>query len=153
LETGGARKKKELPLKILALGNFSHNQSNVPVAEREKFNINKNNFDQVLHEVGPKLNLKIPNTIKQESAEFDVALQFNSLKDFHPEQLVKHVPALRKLIAMRNLLKDLRSNVLNNRVFRKELEKIVHDSQKTAELKTLLVTNAPIIDDVLNKEE
>ena len=47
LETGGAKKKKELPLKVLALGDFSRGKTTGPVAERERIDINKNNFDNV----------------------------------------------------------------------------------------------------------
>lgn len=51
LHTGSAQKKVELPLKILALGDFSNGKENRPVSERSPININKNNFDSVLSEL------------------------------------------------------------------------------------------------------
>lgn len=48
LHTGGAQKKVELPLKLLTIGDFSHGKENRPLSEREKINVNKNNFNSVL---------------------------------------------------------------------------------------------------------
>ncbi|EPK7526026.1 type VI secretion system contractile sheath small subunit, partial [Klebsiella pneumoniae] len=50
LHTGGAQKKVELPLKLLTIGDFSHGKENRPLSEREKINVNKNNFNSVLSE-------------------------------------------------------------------------------------------------------
>jgi type VI secretion system protein ImpB len=46
------------------------------------------------------------------------------MKDFTPEQ-VAQIPQLKAMLAMRNLLRDLKANLLDNQTFRKELEKIV----------------------------
>ncbi|MGR3774142.1 type VI secretion system contractile sheath small subunit, partial [Edwardsiella anguillarum] len=57
LHTGGAGKKTELPLKLLIAGDFSNGQASAPLFEREKVNLDKNNFDAVLSEYSPKVNL------------------------------------------------------------------------------------------------
>ncbi|WP_350307329.1 type VI secretion system contractile sheath small subunit, partial [Photorhabdus viridis] len=57
LHTGGAQKKVELPLKLLVMGNYSHGQEQRPLSERKKVSINKNNFDSVMAEFSPALNL------------------------------------------------------------------------------------------------
>ena len=44
LHTGGAQKKVELPLKLLVTGDYSNGQDKRDLAEKEKVNINKNNF-------------------------------------------------------------------------------------------------------------
>ena len=62
LHTGGAQKKTELPLKLVALGNFSHGKEQRPLSEREKQNITQNNFDAVLAEYSPALKLSVKNT-------------------------------------------------------------------------------------------
>lgn len=45
LHTGGARKKVELPLKLLVAGDYGAGKEQAPLAERKKINIDKNNFD------------------------------------------------------------------------------------------------------------
>ncbi|MHA3207412.1 type VI secretion system contractile sheath small subunit, partial [Yersinia pseudotuberculosis] len=57
LHTGGAQKKMELPLKLLVMGDYSNGQEQRPLSEREKLNINKNNFNSVLAEFQPSLKL------------------------------------------------------------------------------------------------
>jgi type VI secretion system ImpB/VipA family protein len=59
LHTGGAKKQVELPLRLLVAGDFSFNESDTPLAEREKVLINKNNFDAVLAEMNPTVKLSV----------------------------------------------------------------------------------------------
>ncbi|MHA3391386.1 type VI secretion system contractile sheath small subunit, partial [Yersinia pseudotuberculosis] len=59
LHTGGAQKKMELPLKLLVMGDYSNGQEQRPLSEREKLNINKNNFNSVLAEFQPSLKLAV----------------------------------------------------------------------------------------------
>lgn len=54
LHTGGAQKKVELPLKLLTVGDFSNGKEHRPLAERQKIDINKNNFNSVLSEFNPE---------------------------------------------------------------------------------------------------
>lgn len=71
LHTGGASKKTELPLKLLVAGDFSNGQESAPLSERKKVNLNKNNFDSVLSEYSPKVNLTVKNTLAGDGIEYD----------------------------------------------------------------------------------
>ena len=48
VETGGHRKKLELPLKMLVMGDFSNGKTKGKVVDRERISINKNNFGAVM---------------------------------------------------------------------------------------------------------
>lgn len=74
LHTGGVQKKVELPLKLLTIGDFSHGKENRPLSEREKINVNKNNFNSVLSEFSPEVNLSVPNTLAGNGEEENVRL-------------------------------------------------------------------------------
>ncbi|HGP1056166.1 type VI secretion system contractile sheath small subunit, partial [Enterobacter cloacae] len=50
---------------------------------------------------------------------------------------------LRAMLAMRNLLRDLKSNLLDNATFRKELEKILKDPALSQELRNEMSALAP----------
>lgn len=138
LHTGGASKKTELPLKLLVTGDFSNGQEAVPLSEREKVNVNKNNFDAVLSEYSPKINLTVKNTLADDGSEDNISLTFQNMKDFTPEQVSRQIPQLKAMLSMRNLLRDLKANLLDNQAFRKELEKILLDSALSAELRAEL---------------
>ncbi|CAM3641268.1 MULTISPECIES: type VI secretion system contractile sheath small subunit [Rahnella] len=143
LHTGGAQKKVELPLKLMVMGDYSNGKENRPLSEREKVNINKNNFNSVLAEFSPSLNLTVENTLAGDRSEENVALNFNEMKDFEPEQVARQIPQLRAMLAMRNLLRDLKSNLLDNATFRKELETILKDPSLSNELRSELNALAP----------
>ena len=143
LHTGGASKKMELPLKLLVTGDFSNGQESATISEREKINITKNNFDSVLSEYSPKVNLIIKNTLAEDGSENHISLTFQSMKDFTPEQVSRQIPQLKAMLSMRNLLRDLKANLLDNQAFRKELEKILLDPALSAELRAELSALAP----------
>ena len=125
VETGGAKKKIELPLKMLVMGDFSNGKTTGKIADRERIDINKNNFESVLKDMAPQASYQVPNTLANDGSEINVDLEFDSMKSFHPEQVAGQIPELHSMLAMRNLLKDLKSNLLDNADFRKELEQIV----------------------------
>lgn len=123
LHTGGAQKKVELPLKLLIVGDYGNGTEQRTVSEREKIDINKNNFDSVLAEFSPNVNLTVENTLVGDGSEDNVSLTFREMSDFTPEQVARQIPQLKAMLAMRNLLRDLKANLLDNQAFRKELEK------------------------------
>lgn len=143
LHTGGAQKKAELPLKLLTVGDFSNGKESRPLSEREKINVNKNNFNSVLSEFNPVVNLTVQNTLAGEGSEESVKLSFSDMKDFGPERVARQIPQLRAMLAMRNLLRDLKSNLLDNSTFRKELEKILKDPALSRELRDEMSALAP----------
>ena len=143
LHTGGAQKKIELPLKLLTMGDFSNGKESRPLSEREKINVNKNNFNSVLSEFNPEVNLSVKNTLANSDSAENVKLSFSDIKDFEPEQVARQIPQLCAMLAMRNLLRDLKSNLLDNATFRKELEKILKDPALSQELRDEMSALAP----------
>lgn len=143
LHTGGAQKKIELPLKLLTMGDFSNGKESRPLSEREKINVNKNNFNSVLSEFNPEVNLNVKNTLTNSDSAENVKLNFSDINDFEPEQVARQIPQLRAMLAMRNLLRDLKSNLLDNATFRKELEKILKDPALSQELRDEMSALAP----------
>ncbi|GDX04444.1 type VI secretion system contractile sheath small subunit [Buttiauxella selenatireducens] len=143
VHTGGAQKKVELPLKLVVMGDYSNGKENRPLSEREKININKNNFNSVLTEFSPSVNLTVENTLAGDGSEENIKLAFSEMKDFEPEQVARQIPQLRAMLAMRNLLRDLKSNLLDNVTFRKELESILKDPSLSDELRDELNALAP----------
>lgn len=143
LHTGGSQKKVELPLKLMVVGDYSNGAEQRPVSEREPVSVNKNNFDAVLAEFSPSVNLSVENTLAGDGSEDNINLTFQSMKDFEPEQVARQIPQLKAMLAMRNLLRDLKANLLDNATFRKELEKILLDPTLSAELRSELSALAP----------
>ena len=142
LHTGDAQKKIELALKLMVMGDYSNGKEQRPLFERKKVAIDKNNFDSVLAEYAPEIKLAVANTLVEGASEASVDLSFQSMKDFEPEQVARQIPQLRALLAMRNLLRDLKSNLLDNATFRHELERILMDEALSDELRDELAALA-----------
>lgn len=133
LHTGGAQKRVELPLKLLIAGDFSAGKSKEALGARSRVEITKNNFDSALADFNPELKLAAENTLAADGSELPVSL--TSMKDFEPEQVARQIPELQAMLAMCDLLKDLKANLLDNGTFRREFEKVLKDSALSAQLR------------------
>jgi len=144
LEDGGAQKRTELPLKMLVLGDYSNGQSTGRVRERERISVDHNNLESVLAELAPRVQYQVENTLAKDGSEIDVDLTFDSFQSFHPESVARRIPQVNNMLAMRNLLKDLKSNLLDNGRFRRELENIMADEPEARALMDELERLAPL---------
>ncbi|TDO95534.1 type VI secretion system contractile sheath small subunit [Marinomonas balearica] len=138
LDSGSGKKKKELPMKLLVVGDFSNGQSDGELMERERININGNNLEKVIANMAPKMEFAVPNRIKEGAGDISVNLTASRFDSFHPEQVAAQIPELSDLLSMRNLLKDLKSNLLDNATLRKEVERILNTQPDMDALKTEL---------------
>ncbi len=127
VETGGALKKVELPLRMLVLGDFLGREVDEEVADREITNINKDNFEDVLKSSDLGLSYNVKDKLRGGDNEVKVNLKFDSMKSFRPEEVAKQIPELDKLLAARNLLQDLRNRLISVGQFRKQLESVIKD--------------------------
>ncbi|MDR1811914.1 MAG: type VI secretion system contractile sheath small subunit [Candidatus Fibromonas sp.] len=140
VDSGGAQKKMELPLKLLVVGDFKMDGDESRIVEREKININKDNFDGVMQSLNVALKTSVENRLKKDNSDLPIELEFNSIKSFEPMEIVKQIPDLNRLMAVRNLIKDLGSNLLDNREFRKRMESVLKDKNSTKQLLEELAT-------------
>lgn len=141
---GDAQKKVELPLRMLVMGDFTGKESGIPLEDREKINLNKDNFEDVLRSQDVGIEMVVKDTLSGgEDDDMKVNLKIDSMADFHPEQVAKQVPQLQKLLATRNLLQDLRNRIISVSDFRKGLEKIVKDPEALKQLQAELDVIVP----------
>jgi type VI secretion system protein ImpB len=132
---GDAKKKMELPLKMMVMGDFSMKPKDDRVVDRQKIDINKNNFEQVMEGMDLSMKYVVDDKLSgKEGKGLPVNLQIKNMKSFNPENVAKNIPSISRLLAARNLVKDLKSNLLDNREFRKRLEEILKDGQASQAL-------------------
>ncbi len=132
---GDAKKKVELPLKMLVMGDFSKKPKDERVVEREKISIDKNNFEQVMESMDLSLKYSVDDKLSGEKEKsIPIDLKIRNMKSFSPDNVAKNIPSISRLLAARNLVKDLKSNLLDNREFRKRLEQILKDGEASTAL-------------------
>jgi type VI secretion system protein ImpB len=132
VEIGDAIETKELPFVLGVLGDYSGNPKEaLPKLKERKFvEIDRDNFDDVLKGVAPRLQLQVDNQIKKDASRLGVELNFDKLEDFEPASIVKQVEPLRKLLDARTRLSDLRNKITGNDKLEELLDEIVRDTEK-----------------------
>jgi type VI secretion system protein ImpB len=109
VELYGSQKKVELPFVVGVMADLSgENVGDLgPVEERRFSAIDVENFDQRMAEIAPSVSYFAPNTLTEDGTLIDVDLQFKSLADFEPAEVVKRIPELAVLLEARSQLKEL----------------------------------------------
>ncbi len=143
VETNGALETKELPFVVGVLGDFSADKEDKPdAADREFFQIDKDNFDSVLNRVGPELKMKVDNVLTDDNSQIEANLSFSSMKDFTPEAIVEKVDVLKNLVETRNQLKVLLSKADRSRDLEKLLKEVLTSADTIKSLSDELGLNS-----------
>jgi type VI secretion system protein ImpB len=126
-ESGGVRQDKELPLKMLVIGDFTRRPDATPLEERRAASVTKDNFDDVIASQRLHLDFAADNTLADGGGELPVHLRINTLKDFAPEAVARQVPELSKLLELREALNALKGPLGNIPAFRKKIQSMIGD--------------------------
>jgi type VI secretion system protein ImpB len=140
VEIGGAIENKELPFVLGVLGDYSGMpEEQLPrVRDRKFVEIDRDNFDQVLAAMKPRLAYRTENRLTGDGSKLGVELKFKSLDDFHPDNVVQQVEPLRKLVEGRKRLSDLLSKMDGNDKLEQILNDIVANTSTQQQLSTAL---------------
>lgn len=144
VEIGGAIETKDLPFVVGVLGDFSGQPAEqLPrVKDRKLIEIDRDNFDQVLAGMKPRLAYRVENTLTGDGGKLNVELRFNSLEDFEPDRVVQQLEPLRQLIEARRRLSDLLSRMDGNDRLEELLQDIVQDTGQQRQLSHALGLDA-----------
>ncbi|ROS00041.1 type VI secretion system protein ImpB [Sinobacterium caligoides] len=136
VETNGAEVKKELPFVVGVMGDYSgDNTANKKSLKDRKFvQIDRDNFNTALSQVNPKLEMNVENTLTDDDSELTVDLDFKSMNDFTPENVVAQVEPLQQLLEARNKLRDLMSKADRSEELEELLEDILQNTDKVTEI-------------------
>jgi type VI secretion system protein ImpB len=137
VETGGAIEKKELPLVVGILADLAGKQDTpqLPIKTRKFVEIDRDNFNDVLASIGPRLAFQVDNALSDEGGKMNVELRFKNINDFRPESVVQQVEPLRKLFEARQRLNDLLAKLDGNDDLDAQLQAVVNNPDSQQELK------------------
>jgi type VI secretion system protein ImpB len=146
VETGGAIELKELPFVMGILGDFT-GQPEEPLKklkDRKFTEINPDNFDEVLANMKPHLAFRVDNKLTDdpEAGQLGVDLRFRELDDFDPDQVAQQIPAIRKLLELRQQLADVRGSLQGNDKLEEILQATLTDQEKLDRIRDELGTVA-----------
>jgi len=134
VETGGAIEKRELPFVVGVLADLSGQPEKPPLPmqdpKRKFVDIDRDNFDQVMAKIEPRLAFKVDNRLSDDDTKLGVELKFRSMDDFAPAKVAEQVPALRRLLEARKALANLRSSLIGNDKLESLLSAVLADTEK-----------------------
>jgi type VI secretion system protein ImpB len=131
VEIGDAIELKELPFVVGVLADLSGKPDEaLPRLRDRKFvDIDRDNFNDVLKGMKPRLAYKVENKLTNDESKMGVELRFNNLDDFEPEQVVNQVEPLKKLLEVRKQLSDLLAKTDGNDKLNERLQEIISNTE------------------------
>lgn len=145
LEKGDAIEKKELPFVLGVMADLSGMPAeDLPAMKERKFvSIDRDNFDDVLKGMKPRLAFQVDNQLAKDGTKLGVEMQFRRLADFEPEQVVKQIDPMRKLLEARSKLAELRNKMVTNDRLAEALQSILESTEKQQTIGKELGHEAP----------
>lgn len=119
VEVGDAQTTKELPLVVGVLGDFT--QTTDTLRERKFINLNKDNFNGIMESMKPEAEFLVESVLPEQEGKLAVSLTFQSIDDFLPDNIVRQVEPLHKLMELREQLSDLRNRAASNEQLKHQL--------------------------------
>ncbi|CAB3749360.1 type VI secretion system contractile sheath small subunit [Paraburkholderia humisilvae] len=144
VEIGDAVEKRELPLVVGLLADLSGQPAEpLPKLKERRFvEIDRDNFDEIMGKIRPRLDLSVPDTAKGEG-NLKVELHFSEFADFHPENIVNQVPRLAKLLEARQQLRDLLAKLDGNDELDSMLDRIIQSTEELKKVQSLAQAGEP----------
>jgi type VI secretion system protein ImpB len=136
VEVGDAIEKKEIPFVMGVLSDLSGKPDEpLPKLKERKFTeIDRDNFNQVLEGMKPRLAYRVDNKLTDDDSQIAVELRFKSMEDFHPEKVAQQVTPIRKLVDARKHLSDLLAKLDGN----DKLDELLQDAMANTDSLTEL---------------
>lgn len=129
--TGGAQEEIELPLKLLAIGDYAQRTDERKVEDRKPIGIDKMTFDEVLAKQEPGADAErtqsSPGGGRQRRAGGGAADQLD--EGLQPGQHRRAGARLKKLMELRDALVALKGPLGNAPAFRKAIESVLADDE------------------------
>lgn len=144
VELQGAQVMKELPFVVGVTADLAgqSKKKQAKLKDRKFVEIDRDNFDDVLKTMQPRLAYKVDNKLTDDDSQLSVELNFEKLDDFNPENVVKQVKPMADLLEVRNQLKDLMSRTEGNDRLEELLDAIVSNTEMRDKLKDVLGAEA-----------
>jgi len=116
VEVGDAIEMKEIPFVVGVLADLSGkpDQPLPKLKERKFIEIDRDNFNNVLEGMNPRVAYRVDNKLTEDDAQVAVELRFKSMDDFHPERVAEQIGPVRKLVEARKRLSELLNKLDGN---------------------------------------
>jgi len=129
VQVGDAIEKRDLPFVVGVMADLSGMPDKPlgPIAKRKFVAIDRDNVNDVMKKIGPRLAFKVPNRLSEDDTKLNVELRFQSMDDFQPAKVAQQITPLRKLLELRNSLANVRSSLIGNEKLEGLLQEMIQN--------------------------
>jgi type VI secretion system protein ImpB len=105
------------------------------MANRRFVEINRDNFNEVMAGMKPRLAFRVDNQLTDDDSKLGVELRFNHMDDFSPERVAEQVEPLRKLMQIRQQLSGLLAKTDGNDALSERLQEIITNTEELQQIR------------------
>lgn len=136
VEVGDAIEMKEIPFVVGVMSDLSGKPDEpLPKLKERKFvEIDRDNFNNVLEGMKPRVAYRVDNKLTEDDAQVAVELRFKSMDDFHPERVAEQVGPIRKLVEARKRLSEMLNKLDGNDKLDELLQDIISSTDSLEKL-------------------
>jgi type VI secretion system ImpB/VipA family protein len=143
VEIGGAIQEYELPFVLGILADLAGMPATPlpPLKDRKFIDIDRDNINDVMASLNAQLPVRVKNVLGGDAPDLNILLQFKSMDDFNPLNIVNQVGPLADLYKKRVALSDLLSKLDGNDPLDTELRNVIEHPDILAQLQKDLQSN------------
>jgi type VI secretion system protein ImpB len=143
VEIGDAIVMKELPFVVGIMANLSGQPEEAlpPLKERKYVEIDRDNFNDIMKAIGPRLALRVNNRLAGEGEKLSAVLNFSNLDDFNPINVLGQIKPLADLFEARTRLADLLTKLDGNDALDALLKDVVKNTEGMQQIKATIGGN------------
>lgn len=133
----GKKKRKQIPYKLLIMGDLSKGLSKYAKEDfiKRKIVNAKGTIDHLISDMDIVVETKVENCINpSKNPTLDVKIPLKKMRDFKPDSIVENVPQLKTLATLRDMLKSFMKDVDNNRALKDKLDQVLSDKSSLESL-------------------
>ncbi|MEN8237389.1 MAG: type VI secretion system contractile sheath large subunit [Pseudomonadota bacterium] len=153
VEIGEAIEARELPFLMGVMADLSGKpKTALPKLKERKFvEIDRDNINDVMASYQPRIAIFVEDKLAKAGGKLGVELNFKSMDDFDPLNIVKQVPAMAELYSTRVKLNDLLGKMDGNEELEELLNKIMKDNKVRDDIKKGAGAKSAAMDKVLKE--
>ena len=144
VEIGDAVEKRELPFVGAIIADLAGDNSvgQPKFSERTFVDVDNESINEVMEGISPSLSYTVDNKLSGNDGQINVALNFNSMADFQPENIIQQVEPLKKLFEARQRLNDLSAKLDGNDELDSLLSQIIQNTDEREKIAGELASNS-----------
>lgn len=128
----GEEEEIKLPMRTLVMGDFGSSKDRENDFDQRQLRTitGSTNLDEMMKDMEIELDLSVQNRVNPDKGDVDVKIPITSMKSFNPNEVAKHIPTVKSLMLVKELLLEMQSNIDNRRDIRKLILEICSNPEK-----------------------